>query len=168
MTPNISGLKNPDAMQAIHDSGIRYLVSDTSEPEQKNPSPNVGIWNALQPSILEIPRIPADLYFNVSQPAEWIPEWEYLKMVASVDYPTMIDDQSSTFAGYMLAGNKDPWMFHQANARNYDGAGHSLLSDLLDATFAKYAAASTFPVESPTEDELGQIFINRAALRAPA
>ena len=32
----------------------------------------------------------------------------------------------------MLNGNNDPWMFHQANTRNYDGAGHSLLSDLLD------------------------------------
>ncbi|MFL5305609.1 MAG: hypothetical protein ACJ8F1_10360, partial [Polyangia bacterium] len=165
VTPNISGLANPDALQAMHDVGIRYLVSDTSEPEQKNPSPNVGIWNAYQPSILEIPRIPADLYFNVSQPAEWIPEWEALKKVATVDYPSMIADQSSTFAGYMLAGNKDPWMFHQANARNYDNAGHSLLSDLLDATFTKYAAASTFPVQSPTQDELAQIFINRQALQ---
>ncbi|HVY41040.1 MAG TPA: hypothetical protein VHM31_24045, partial [Polyangia bacterium] len=166
VTPNISGLENPNAMQAIHDTGIRYIVSDTSEPNQKNPSPNVGIWNALVPSILEIPRIPADLYFNVSQPSEWIPEWESLKMVATVDYPTMIDDQGSTFAGYMLAGNKDPWMFHQANARNFDGAGHSLLSDLLDAAFTKYAAASTFPVQSPTQDELAQIFIDRAALQS--
>ena len=165
VTPNISGLGSADAMHAIYDAGIRYLVSDTSEPGQKNPSPNVGIWNALQPSVLEIPRIPADLYFNVSQPAEWIPEWEALRKVATVDYPTMIDDQSTTFAGYMLAGNKDPWMFHQANARNYDNAGHSLLSDLLDATFAKYAAASTFPVESPTEDELAQSFINRESLQ---
>ncbi len=164
VTPNISGLASADAMQAIHDAGIRFLVSDTSEPGQKNPSPNVGIWNALQPSILEIPRIPADLYFNVSQPAEWIPEWEALKKVATVDYPTIIADQGTTFAGYMLAGNKDPWMFHQANARNYDNAGHSLIADLLDATFTKYAAASTFPVESPTEDELAQIFINREAL----
>ena len=142
-------------MQAIHDAGIRYLVSDTSEPEQKNPSPNVGIWNALQPSILEIPRIPADMYFNVSQPGEWIPEWESLKKVATVDYPTMIADQSSTFAGYMLAGNKDPWMFHQANWRNYDNAGHSLLSDLLDATFRQIRRGLDVPGGEPDRGPAG-------------
>ena len=87
-------------------------------------------------------------------------------MVATVDYPTMIDDQSSTFAGYMLAGNKDPWMFHQANSRNYDGAGHSLLSDLLDATFTKYAAASTFPVQSPTAGPAGADLHQPAALQS--
>ncbi len=32
--------------------------------------------NALQPSVLEMPRIPTNLYFDVSQPAEWIPEYE--------------------------------------------------------------------------------------------
>ena len=45
-------------------------------------------------------------------------------------------------------------MFHQANTRDYDGHGHSLLSDLLDATLAKYAAAATFPIVCPTMDEL--------------
>ena len=161
VTPNISGLKDTNAMQAIHDAGIRYIVSDTSMMGENNPSPNVGIWNALQPTVFEIPRIPTDLYYNVSQPSEWIPEWESLKMVSTADYPSMIDDQSDRLAGYMLAGNKDPWMFHQANARNFDGAGHSLLSDLLEAAFSKYAAASTFPVQSPTQDQLAQIFLDR-------
>ncbi|HXJ19849.1 MAG TPA: hypothetical protein VMT03_06405, partial [Polyangia bacterium] len=161
VTPNISGLGDANAMQAIYDAGIRYIVSDTSVQGQDNPSPNIGIWNALQPAVLEIPRIPTDLYYNVEDPSTWIPEYEALKSIDSIDYPTIIDQQSDALAGYMLAGNKDPWMFHQLNTYDYDGAGHSLLSDLLDATFAKYAAASTFPVSSPTEDELAAIFINR-------
>jgi hypothetical protein len=165
VTPNISGLASADAMQAMHDAGIKYCVSDTSIPQEKNPSPNIGIWNALQPSILEIPRIPGGIGYNVSQPAEWIAEWEHDRMVSTVDYPTMIAVESDNLAGYMLAGNKDPWMYHQANTRNYDQAGHSVLSDLLDAALAKYAAASTFPLQSPTEDELGQIFINRMTLQ---
>ncbi len=57
-------------------------------------------------------------------------------------------------------------MFHQANTRNYDGAGHSLLSDLLDATFAKYAAVMTFPVVSPTMEDLASRVRNRMALDA--
>ena len=46
-------------------------------------------------------------------------------------------------------------MFHQANTRDYDGQGHSVLSDVLtDARSLKYAAASTFPIVTPTMDEL--------------
>jgi hypothetical protein len=46
-------------------------------------------------------------------------------------------------------------MFHQANLRDL-GGGKSLLSDVLDAVFAKYAARATFPVVTPTMDELAE------------
>jgi hypothetical protein len=166
VTPNVSGLASADAMRAIHDFGIQQIVSDTSEPDQNNPSPNAGIWNALQPSVLELPRKPTDLYFSVSQPAEWIAEYQALRMVAAIDYPTLQAIQSDDLLRYMLDGNNDPWMFHQANVRNYDGAGHSLLSDLLDAAFAKYGAVMTLPVVSPTMDDLAARVRNRMALDA--
>jgi hypothetical protein len=57
-------------------------------------------------------------------------------------------------------------MFHQANTRDYDGAGHSLLSDLLDDAFAKYAAVMTFPIVSPTMDDLAGRVRDRMALDA--
>ena len=167
VTPSISGLASADAMQAIHDVGIRQLVSDTSEPGQDNPSPNAGLWNALQPSVLEIPRIPTNLDYDVSQPAEWIPEYEAtVTGGASVDYPTMIDQTSNDLLQDLLNGNNDPWMFHQANTRDYDGGGHSLLSDLLTATFDKYAAAATFPVVSPTMDDLAARVTSRMTFNA--
>jgi hypothetical protein len=167
VTPDISGLANPDAMQAIHDAGITQIVSDTSVAGENNPSPNAGILNALQPSVLEIPRIPSELYYNVSQPAEWIPEYEALRSPnATVDYATMIGTQSDALSSYMLNGENDPWMFHQANTRNYDSAGHSLLSDLLDASFAKYGAVMTLPIVSPTMDDLAARVRNRMAFNA--
>lgn len=166
VTPNVSGLGSADAMRALHDTGIQQIVSDTSMQGENNPSPNAGIWNAFQPSILEIPRKPVDLYFNVSQPSEWIPEYEVLRSIAAIDYPTLKGAESDDLIRYMLNGSNDPWMFHQANTRNYDGAGHSLLSDLLDATFAKYAAVMTFPVVSPTMEDLAGRVRNRMALDA--
>ena len=166
VTPNVSGLGSADAMQAIHDLGIQQIVSDTSVTGEKNPSPNAGIWNALAPSVLEVPRIPSDLFFNVSQPSEWIPEYEVLRSIAVIDYPTVKGIQSDDLVGDMVKGSNDPWMFHQANTRNYDGAGHSLLSDLLDDTFRKYAAVMTFPVVSPTMEELATRVKNRMALDA--
>jgi len=167
VTPDISGLSNPDAMQAIHDAGITQIVSDTSVTGQNNPSPNAGILNALQPAVLEIPRIPSELYYNVSQPSEWIPEYEAIRSpTAAVDYATIIGTQSDAFLQYMLNGNNDPWMFHQANTRDYDGAGHSLLTDLMDASFAKYSAVATLPIVSPVMDDLAVRVRNRMAFNA--
>jgi hypothetical protein len=166
VTPNVSGLGSPDAMRALHDSGIQQIVSDTSVQGESNPSPNAGIWNAFQPSILELPRKPLDLYYNVSQPSEWIPEYQVLRPVAAIDYPTLKGTQGDNLLKYMLNGNNDAWMFHQANTRNYDGAGHSLLSDLLDDAFSKYAALMTFPVVSPTMEDLASLVRNRMALDA--
>ncbi len=165
VTPDISGLTNPDAMRAIHDAGITQIVGDTSVPGEGNPSPNAGFFDTVQPAVLVIGRIPSELYFNVSQPSEWIPEYEALRSpAAAVDYATIIATQSDALSSYMLNGNSDPWMFHQANTRNYDGAGHSLLSDLLDASFAKYEAVMTLPIVSPTMDALADRVRNRMSL----
>ena len=117
--------------------------------------------------MLEIPRIPSELYYNVSQPTEWIPEYEAIRSpTTAVDYGTIIGTQSDAFLQYLLNGENDPWMFHQANTRNYDGAGHSLLTDLMDATFAKYGAVATFPVVSPTMDDLAGRVRDRMAFNA--
>jgi MYXO-CTERM domain-containing protein len=167
VTPGVSGLSSADAMRAIRDAGIRQIVSDTSAAGQNNPSPNAGMPNALEPSVLEVPRIPTNLFFDSSQPAEWITEYEALVTKgAAVDYPTMIAATSDALVRDLLAGNSDPWMFHQANVRDYDGQGHSLLSDLLTATAQKYAAAATFPIVTPTMDELAARVQSRMTFNA--
>ena len=164
VTPNISGLGSADAMRAIHDAGIRQIVGNTSIPGEDNPSPNVGRWNALQPTVLELPRVPTNIGFDTSQPAELIAEYQVdVSKGVPVDYATAIDQTSTSLLRYLLNGSNDPWMFHQANTRDYDGHGHSLLSDLLDATLAKYAAAATFPIVCPTMEDLAQRVAARTA-----
>jgi hypothetical protein len=164
VTPNVSGLGNVNAMQAMFDFGIRAVVSDSSYPAEANPSPNAGIANALVPGVLEIPRRPTDLYFNVSQPAEWIPEYAALRG-ENLDYAGIIGEQSQILFMYLLRGENDPWMFHQANLRDY-GGGRSLLGDLLDAAFDKYAAVATFPVVSPLMEDLAEVVADRMSLNA--
>jgi MYXO-CTERM domain-containing protein len=167
VTPSISGLASADAMRAINDAGIRQIVSDTSVVGQDNPTPNAGMPNALEPSVLELPRIPTNLDYDVSQPAEWIPEYEATVTAgAAVDYPTMIAETSDNCLQYMLNGDNDSWMFHQANTRDYDGQGHSLLSDLLTATLDKYAATATFPIVTPTMDDLAARVQSRMTFNA--
>ena len=153
VTPNVSGLGNVNAMQAMFDAGIRQLVSNTSVPGQKNPSPNAGMYNAYVPGVLEIPRIPTELYVNSSLPEEWIAQYSALRANQAATYGSILATESDALVRRLMRGENDPWMFHQANIRDI-GGGHSLLSDLLDAIFDKYVATSTFPLLSPTMDQL--------------
>ena len=169
VTPEISGLHNAAFLQAAHDLGVRYVVSDSSK-EYNNPSPNAGVYNPLQPDILMIPRHPNNLFYNVSTPDQWVAEYNcfYGPSAAkpfwdhNLSYNEILDKESTVLLGYMLKGDNDPWMFHQTNLRAYDGT-HSLLGDLLDRTLAKYNALYKLPVVSPTMDQLGQVIANRMA-----
>ena len=164
VTPGITGLDNIHAMQAAYDTGIRYLVSDTSVAGEDNPTPNAGFWNALVSGILEIPRIPTNLDYDVSQPAEWLASYK-ARVAAIGSYADIISSESRTLVGYMVSGNNDPLMFHQANTRQF-APGHSLLTDLLGATLDRYQALSTVPILSPTQDELAQRVMDRMTFNA--
>jgi hypothetical protein len=152
VTPDVSGLTNTNFLKAAYDNGIRYLVSDTSQPGYNNPSPNAGIYNQYQPAILMIPRRPTKLYFNVSSPQEWLAEDNCLYPAGTQGHASthqaLLDRESQVLLLYLLQGDMDPLMFHQTNLRAYDGT-HSLLSDLLDTTLAKYNSAYMLPILSP-------------------
>ena len=165
VTPSMTGLRNEEAMRAAYDVGIRQVVSDASAACQANPSPNAGYYNALAPGLLQVPRFPTDLYFNVSQPAEWIAEYEMLHSAPGVTYEQIIETESTAQLRYLLRGASNPWMFHQANLRDL-GGGQSLITTFLDAVLNKYAARATFPVLSPTMDELAQKMKARMAFDA--
>ena len=167
VTPNVSGLGNLEAMRAAWDAGVRYVVSDTSKPAERNPHPNVGIRNPLVPGIYMIPRRPTNLYFNVAAPADWIAEYNCMYRGywgRDLSYAEILDIESQALLGYMLRGELDPWMFHQPNLVFYDRV-HSLLTDLLDLTLAKYAAMFNLPVLSPSMDVVGRRMQERGALR---
>jgi hypothetical protein len=168
VTPDVSGLTNPNFLQAAYDNGIRYLVTDTSVAGYNNPSPNAGIYNSYQPSILMLPRHPTNLYYNVSQPDEWAAE--YNCMYASywgrnLSYQEILDVESQRLLTYMIQGDMDPWMFHSENLRAYDGT-HTLLTDLLDETLQKYEQYYNLPVQFNQMSQLGQKIANRMQYNA--
>jgi hypothetical protein len=154
VTPGITGIDNAEVMRAAYDVGIRHVVSDTSLPGQNNPSPNAGYYNALVGGLLMVPRRPTELYFNVSQPSEWVAEYNALYS-GTASYEQIVSQSAETLVRYMLRGENDPWMFHQANIRDL-GGGESLFSKLLGAVLDQYKARATFPVLCPTMDELAQ------------
>jgi hypothetical protein len=168
VTPEISGLTNPNAMRAAKDVGVRYMTSDTSRPGWDNPRPNIGIYSTLQPSILFIPRRPTNLFFNVSVPSRWVQEYNAIYAAfwgRNLSYAEILDKESQFLLFYMLRGDIDPQMYHQANLRAYDGV-HSLLSDLHDLALHKLRRFSNLPVESPSMVRVGTKMANTMARNA--
>lgn len=168
VTPDVSGLSNAEAMRAAYDAGIRFLVTDTSQPGMDNPTPQAGIYNSKEPRILMIPRRPVNLFYNVTTPAEWTNEYNFLYHSywgRDLAYSEILDKESDVLLQYLLRGEADPWMFHQSNLRGYDGV-HSLLGDLLDRTLDKYGNIFVLPVQSPSFAALGEWTKNRMKYNA--
>jgi hypothetical protein len=161
VTPDISALGNAPVMQASADYGIQRIICDGSQTNCRGAIPNTGLPNPLVPSLLMIPRIANNLYADVSTQAEWVDYYDTLHGGQARTIDEILDSESDTLLGYVLDGNIDPWMFHQANLRLYDGA-HALLTDLLDRTLAKYAALRVLPIVGLTMEETGQRMQERA------
>lgn len=159
VTPNITGLENPAFLNAAYDAGIRYLVTDTSIPAHRAPSPNAGIPNWYVPGILMIPRHANNLFYNVSTPAQWEAEYNFLfgsYWGRDLTYAEILEEQSDLLLRPLLKGDVSPQMFHQPNLRDYDGTGSTLLGDLLTRVADKYEYYYNFPFVSPTQDKLGE------------
>ncbi|HLG72743.1 MAG TPA: hypothetical protein VK009_20175 [Chloroflexota bacterium] len=162
VTPEVSGLDNPQFIKAAYDEGNRYLVSDTSKPEYNNPAPNIGLLSQFNSAIVLLPRHPTALYFDVSTPEQWVTEYNstYRETIGhDVTYPEILDRESQTLLAYLLRGDSDSLMFHQTDLRAYDSE-HSLLGDLFDRTLDLYDSWFTLPILTPPMDELGRITAN--------
>lgn len=168
VTPDVSGLKNPDALAAAFDFGVRYLVSDTSQPGYDNPAPNIGIYNEHQPNLLLVPRRPTNLFYNVSTPQEWTAEYNAIYTSfwgRALTYAEILEKESDKLIIYMLRGEIDPHMYHQANTRAYDGF-RTLLGDLHDVTLERFRKYSTLPIRSPQMHVAGSIMEDTMARNA--
>ncbi|MEN9574905.1 MAG: hypothetical protein RL514_2760 [Verrucomicrobiota bacterium] len=169
VTPQISGLTNPQFIKAAYDAGIRYLVSDTSIPSHRPASPNTGVPNWVDARILMIPRHANNLFYNVSTPAEWVSEYNTIYGAywgRDLSYAEILDNQAELLLGFLLKGDISPLMFHQPNLRDYNGAGNTLLGDLLNKVADKYEKLYNFPALSPTMNNLALRLQDRMAYNA--
>lgn len=174
VTPNISGLANADFLKTAADSGIRYLVSDTSRNDYLPQRPNEGVYAPLEPRILLIPRRATSLFYNTisgrtgvagSLPDEYNffygPNGVFKQASGAAwfntnqTYAQIIDRESDFLLSYMLRYEIYPTMYHQSNFAVYQ-LGKSLFSDLMDATLTKYGKVLNMPVLSMTQTEIGQ------------
>lgn len=159
VTGNVSGLVNPEAMQAAWDAGIRFAVTDTSAEGCDNPSPNTTFYNEIEPGILLVPRRPNDMAYFVSTPADWV-DWYNSATGSNLTYAQVLQVVSGVIFENMMRGDADPWMFHQANLRAYDGV-HSILGAVIDRAVARLQKKLRVPVRTPSMDETAARFARR-------
>ncbi|WP_230952929.1 hypothetical protein [Burkholderia stagnalis] len=182
VTPEISGLYNATTLGALRSFGVTTLVSDSSKPTPPVGTPscptnnngviwplppfNAGKFNCVNQNIFEIPRYATALFYNVSQPAEWVAEYNYFYGANGIDptrwgfdlnYTQVLDKVSDTLVSYLLTYDVRPLMFHQSNLRSYSGT-NSLAGDLLNAVLTKYNKFyKGLPIRSPYLSDSGTL-----------
>lgn len=164
VTADMSGLTNPSFLSAAAESGVRYLVCDTSRPTWNNPSPNTAIRSNIEPSITVIPRHPNNLFYDVATPQAWVEQYNQTYRhfwQRDLSITEIIKAEAKQIVHYLLVGDWDPLMFHQANLQAYDNV-HSLLTDLLDEVLSMYnEVCGDVPVLNLSMRDIGEMMARR-------
>ena len=151
LTGDYSGINppNPNLAQAAYNQGVRYLLVNASVTGFNNPTPNTGIPHPTQPAILQVPRYANNIFYAVTTPEEEtdLYNWIYCPGYAAnpnttprcFDYNFVIDSVTGQALRFMLDYSVDATMFHMNNFNNY-GGGRTVMTDFIEALYAKYNA----------------------------
>ena len=156
VTPGISALANTNFLKAAANQGVKYLVTDMSRAGWRPSQPNTGVFSPYVPSILYIPRRATNIFYNTNSGSSGITgslvdEYNLFYganglfrapggvpyFTADQTYADIINRESDQLLQYMLRGEIDPTMYHQANMIRCWG-GNTLILDVLDAASNKY------------------------------
>ena len=173
VTPDVSGLGNYAALEGIFQAGVRVVVSNTSVAGGGNPEFNVGMANAIEPRIYEVPRHPTNIYYNTATPDEQLDEYNTIyrdHYGRDLSYAEMIDADSTIGVSYLFTGDVDPLMFHQPNLANYNAGTTnppaSLYGDWINAVTSKFTALSNAPIKTLQQRDIATAMQQRAAYDA--
>ena len=179
LTGDYSGTNppNPNLAQAAYNQGVRYLLVNASVTGFNNPTPNTGIPHPTQPAILQVPRYANNIFYAVTTPEEEtdLYNWIYCPGYAAnpnttprcYDYNYIIDSVTGQALRFMLDYSVDATMFHMNNFNHY-GGGRTVMTDFIEALYAKYNAlyGANVPVLSLRTQEIGQVMRDRKAYNA--
>lgn len=181
VTPELSGLNNASAVQGFVEAGVGYVVSDASltpavaamrgSQPGDNPSFNVGRTSPFSSRLYQIPRHPTDIFFDVATRAAEVDEYNTIYRSywgRELSYDEIIDISTARGLGYLLIGDVDPLMFHQANlARELvNGVNHSLFSDWIETTATRFTRLVSLPILTLSQREIGRVMQAREAWNA--
>jgi hypothetical protein len=174
VTPYNSGLSNANFLTAALEEGIQSVIYPGASP-----TPNTGIVDSTNPAILEVPRLYTNLFDDVDSPqpgaygswpdeynAEYGPNGTNPTFTTNQSYSQILDNESdNVLLLNMLTDQLTPLGFHICDIYAYDGV-HSLYTDLMNATIAKYDALFNLPVITLTMAEMNPLLQARASYNA--
>jgi hypothetical protein len=181
VTPDMSGLTNPNAVLGILDAGARYVVSDTSITAEvaaargttpgDNPSFNVGRINTMDARLYQVPRHPTSIFYDVFTRAAAVDEYNTIYRSywgRDLSYDELISTDTLFGLHYLLSGDIDPLMFHQGNLRRelVGTTYHSLAGDWVAASAMRFVALVNLPILTLTERGIATAMQARAAFNA--
>jgi len=169
ITPQISGLRNRDAIEIFKQYGINSGTGDLSRPTLCNTeNPYLPYYTTMEGSNYDgfpvIPRSPSEVYFHCSTSAE--NTWMYNRIYRNhfgndTDWDTIIERESVRVLTLMMKLRHEAHQFHQANLRNADIKEPSLLQQWTDAIVEKFNSYVNWPMISLKLDDLAKTFTDR-------
>ncbi|KAJ1564226.1 hypothetical protein HK096_009042, partial [Nowakowskiella sp. JEL0078] len=172
VTPQISGIWNGDALQAILDNGITSIVGDDSRGII-NP---LGFWYPYFTTIASsnfegfqiIPRSPCEVYFDAST----VPENTYIYNTlysSSSTIDQIMDHEGDRVLRKLLLLHPEPYQFHQPNLRKSptlvtigsSSGYYSLVQQWIETVVYKLNQVTNWPVITIKQDDLANVFLKR-------
>lgn len=156
---------NPLFFQAAAQSNVKYLASDSSQPNQAVERYVSEVNDGSTTDRLILPRWPANVFYNVINPEQLVDEYNYIfhdrfvnagedpcsipgAICAARDYPEILSAEADTALRHMMTFKKWPHFFHQTNVAKYDAEGNTLQFDWLGSVYAEYEKIFTLPVKN--------------------
>jgi hypothetical protein len=173
---------NVNLLKAAQSKGVRFLAADSSRPNQ-NVEAYVPGYN-----LILLPRWPTALFFNVTSPAQWLDEYNWVfharYLAQGVDpcttpgalcqprsYQEMLAAEGEANLRHLLTYKRWPYYMHQSNLAIHDAAGcaqqpcGTLLGDWLEAVITQYERYMTLPLVSTPYHQIGRLTRERLNAR---
>ncbi|KIZ05734.1 hypothetical protein MNEG_2222 [Monoraphidium neglectum] len=168
VTPQISGLRNGDALAALAGRGIQCVTGDNTWKFLLHPTnPHYMLYTTPDTNgyanMAILPRWATEVYFNCSTAAQNVRLYNRLYQsyygTASTISDIMKREAARVVREGLLKLRKDPHMMHQANLAMIDGV--SLLMRWTQNVVTEYNRWASWPVQSLKLDDLYAAFLAR-------
>ncbi|SDY87415.1 hypothetical protein [Nitrosomonas sp. Nm58] len=159
------GGANPLFLEAAANADVNYLASDSSQRAQSIEQYITQYNDGSSQDRLMLPRWPANVFYNVTNPTQLTDEYNYMfhdrfvnnnqdpcsipgAICTTRTYTEILMAEADSALRHMLSFNKWPHFFHQSNLAKYDENGNTLQFDWLNAVFATYQQLFKLPVKN--------------------
>ncbi|KAJ1540275.1 hypothetical protein HK096_011075 [Nowakowskiella sp. JEL0078] len=178
VTPQISGIFNYAALQALTDNNIKSIVGDDSRLLYGAQGPWYPYITTIASSNYAgywvIPRSANEVYYDCSTETQntYVYNYLYQKIYGSAStHAQVMDRESDRVLNKILLLHPGSYMFHQANLRKRSSnvsiggvsSPYSLLQQWVEYLVVKYTKLVNWPLVSLKQDDLINIFRDRVA-----